>query len=98
MAAEAGSRAVDVPCDLGSEFLRSGERVVVPKALDKFDGNRLAGEILPMIEQIDLDQSLSGPERRPAADVDDRIVRAPFIRGPPGIDAIRGGHPLRGNA
>ena len=77
MTAKAGFRAVDVAGDLGGKFLRRWERVVAPEALDEFNRDRLAIEVIPVVEQIDLDQSLPGSERRPAADVCDRIVMVP---------------------
>ena len=55
MTAQADLCAVDVLCNLSGEFLRRSKGVVAPQALDKFDGDRLAVEIVLMVEQIDLD-------------------------------------------
>jgi hypothetical protein len=43
------------PLQFGRRVPAPKQGVVAPKALDKFDGDRLAVEIVLMVEQIDLD-------------------------------------------
>src|SRR6187551_606160 len=97
MTTETGFGAIDVARDLGGKLLRRRKSMISTQVLDEFDRHSFAIEVVAVIKQVDFDQTLSGPERRPAADIRDGIVPLPVIPSLGGIDPVRRCHLPRWN-